>query len=224
MPARFDLHVHTDASPDSRLRLRDLPHRVESRGLRGVAVTDHNTVANLPKLAALRDRHPEYLWIPGLEVSAREGHALLYGVESAPPPRPALPALADWARDHNCVLVLAHPLRWIHGAGAAAAREMRADGLEALNGRTAATANARCELLAARRGVAVTGGSDAHEPATVGRAYTIFPDDPETVEDLLEMIRHRRTDAGGRSLSAAGRIALAARNGLLRAARGFRPV
>lgn len=224
MVARFDLHLHTDHSPDSRISLPELPLAMERHGLDGIAVTDHNTVAALPKLRALARQYPRFLWVPGIEVSAREGHVLLYGVQAAPPPRRNLPELADWARDQGALLVLAHPLRWIHGAGRKIAETGRVDGLEVRNGRTAETANARCELIAARRGVAATGGSDAHEIATVGRAYTIVPEAPQSVEELLEMIRRRRTDTGGSSLSVAGRIVLAGRNARRRAGRGFRAI
>jgi hypothetical protein len=98
------------------------------------------------------------------------------------------------------------------------------DALEALNGHTSEIANARAALLAARRKVGETGGSDAHATRHVGRAFTEFPEDHHSVDDLLDEIRRGRTHAKGRSLGAAGRIGMGLRNGVLRMSRGFRSI
>jgi hypothetical protein len=120
--------------------------------------------------------------------------------------------------------VLAHPFRWVHGAGEYVARSAQVDGLEVRNGRTAELGNRHAELVAAQRHLAAVGGSDAHEALTLGRAFTEFPEEPDTLEELLEMMRRARCQGGGRSITALGRVSLAVRNGWLRASRGFRPV
>ena len=221
---RIDLHVHSRHSPDSRLDLTHAAEQLGVAGLHGFALTDHNTVAGHAALPALRHRFPRAWIVPGVEVSCREGHLLLLGVDAAPPrDRPVAETVA-WAEERSGVAVLAHPYRWIHGAGDRVARESPVVGLEARNGRTAETANVRAELVAARRNLAAIGGSDAHEAATLGRAYTELFDEPGSVEDILESLRRLRAAPGGRSLSIAGRLSLAVRNGWLRASRGFRPV
>jgi predicted metal-dependent phosphoesterase TrpH len=221
---RLDLHVHSRYSPDATLPLEAAAHRLGIAGLHGFALTDHNTVRGHVELRGLRERYPHAWLLPGVEVSAREGHLLIYGVSEAPPRgRPAAETI-DWANDRAGVVVLAHPFRWIHGVGGRLAAQLPAAALEVRNGRTAESANTRAELVAAQRSLGTTGGSDAHEVATIGRAYTELHDEPASLEDLLEALRRHRTSIGGRSLAAPGRLWLAARNGLRRAARGFRAV
>ena len=221
---RLDLHVHSHWSPDSRLSLDAAVDRLGFAGLSGFALTDHNSVAGHRELAALAERYPMYRFVPGVEVSTREGHLLVYGVQELPPIRAPLTETLEWVRAHGGVAALAHPFRWAHGVGGALAQTARVDGIEVVNGHNAAVPNARAELVAARRSVTALGGSDAHDPRGIGRAYTEFPSEVRTVEDILAALRSGHTNAGGRSLGFGERLRLSLRTGLLRAARGFRPI
>jgi predicted metal-dependent phosphoesterase TrpH len=221
---RLDLHVHTTFSPDSRLPLTKVGEALGGAGLHGFALTDHNTVEGHRMIPRLREQYPGVPIIPGVEVTAQEGHVLVYGVTECPPRDRPVAELAEWASGRNAVVVLAHPFRWVHGVGRRVATVARVDGIEVQNGRNSEYANRRAELLAAQRGIAMTGGSDAHELATLGRSFTEFEDAPETVEECLELLRRGKCSAGGRSLSLRGRLLLSVQNAGRRVARGFRPV
>ena len=221
---RIDLHVHSRHSPDGRSSLEALVDQLGFAGLNGFALTDHNTIAGHRRLAELARENPMYQLIPGVEVSTREGHLLVYGVDVLPPIHRPVAETIDWVRDRGGISVLAHPFRWAHGVGRRVAERVHADGIETLNGHNVEIANARAELIAARRHQAATGGSDAHERAELGRAYTEFPVDARSVDDLLGQLKARHTRGGGVSLSLGQRVRLGIRTGLLRAARGFRPI
>jgi predicted metal-dependent phosphoesterase TrpH len=216
--------VHSQWSPDSRLSLEAAVDRLGFAGLSGFALTDHNTIAGHRSLRELAERYPMYSFVPGVEISTVEGHLLVYGVNELPPVHAPLEETLDWVRSRGAVSVLAHPFRRAHGVGRAVAENARVDGLEALNGHNGSVANARAELLAARRGIAATGGGDAHDAAGLGRGFTEFPSEVRTVEEVLGAIRSARTTPGGRSLAFVERLRLAVRTGALRAARGFRPI
>ncbi len=221
---RLDLHVHSSRSPDSRLSLEAIVAQLPYAGLKGFALTDHNTVSGLRELGALRDRQPNLLLIPGVEVSTREGHLLAYGVSECPPPhRPVLETL-DWVRDHGGEPVLAHPFRLNHGVGRRVASEAPVHTIEVRNGHNSELQNLKAELLAARRSLGATGGSDVHELRDLGRAFTEFPDEVRSVDDVLERLRRGVSSAGGNSLPFAGRLRLSLRTGLLRLGRGLRPI
>lgn len=222
--ARLDLHVHSRYSVDSRLSIEQAAERAAYEGLRGFALTDHNTVGGLHALARLRSVYRDSIFLPGVEVSTREGHLLVYGSEELPPVGRPLAEVLDWVRARGVVAVIAHPFRWIHGVGGRLSEVAGTAGVESRNGRNSELANVRAELLAARRHLGSTGGSDAHEPSNVGRAYTEFPEPVESVDDLLDLLQRGRTVGRGNSLTLPGRLRLLLRNGVLRAQRGFRPV
>lgn len=221
---RLDLHVHSRYSVDSRLSFDQILERITYEGLQGFALTDHDTVAGLAELAQLRSSYPGYWFLPGVEVSTTEGHLLAYGVDEAPPAHRPLAETLDRVAALGGVAVLAHPFRRLHGVGRRVASEAKVQGLEGRNGKNSELSNTRAELLAARRSLACTGGSDAHEPGPVGRDFTEFTADVTSLDDILEQLRKGQTSAAGASLSLAGRVRSTIRDGLLRTVRGFRPV
>ncbi len=221
---RIDLHVHSHHSPDSRLSLDEIARQASLAGLRGFALTDHNSVAGHREIPALRSAYPTLLILPGVEVSTHAGHLLVYGVSEAPPSHRSLPETLEWAREHGGESVLAHPFRLGHGVGRRLAESAEVTGIEVRNGHSSEVANYRAEIVSARRNLAATGGSDVHELADLGRAFTAFPDDAASPDDLLDAIRHHRVAPGGRSLRWAGRFRLGLRTGALLVARGFRPI
>lgn len=221
---RLDLHVHSDRSPDSRLSLDAIVRQLPGAGLRGFALTDHNTLDGHAELASLATRHPDLLLLPGVEVSTLEGHLLAFGVGQLPRPhRPVLETIAG-VHAQGGVCVLAHPFRWFHGVGRSVAETAPVPALESLNGHTARRTNAKAEHLALRRRLATTGGSDAHELSDLGRAYTEFADAPSTVPELLEALKGGRTRARGRSLEGVARIRVSLGNAGRFFRRGLRPI
>lgn len=221
---RFDLHVHSAYSPDSRVGLDAIAGRVPYVGLKGFAITDHNTVAGHREIPDLRDRYPGLLVVPGVEVSTREGHLLAFGVADCPPPHRAVAETIEWVRAHGGEAVPAHPFRLSHGIGRRVASSLPLSAIEVRNGHNSELQNLRAELLAAKRSLGGTGGSDGHELRDLGRAYTEFPEEVRTVDDLLEKLRRGRTAAGGHSLPLAGRLRLGVRTGILRLGRGLRSI
>jgi predicted metal-dependent phosphoesterase TrpH len=221
---RLDLHVHSVRSPDSSLTLSSIVDALGLNGLQGFALTDHNSIDGHAALREIAARYPQYRFVPGVEVSTREGHLLVYGGSELPPiHRPLLETL-DWARSRGLVTSLAHPLRWTHGAGRRLAGTAPVQAIECVNGHNREVPNARAALIASRRGLGETGGSDAHALAHLGRAYTDFRDDQMDVPELLQEIVRGHTRAGGRSLTAVEGLGWAVGAGLRRVRRGFRSV
>jgi len=221
---RLDLHVHSSRSPDSRLALATIAAQLPYAGLKGFAITDHNTTEGLREIPALRERYPGALIVPGVEVSTREGHLLAYGIDACPPVHRPLVETIDWVRDHGGEPVLAHPFRFSHGVGRRVATSAPVHALEVRNGHNSELQNLKAELLAAQRSLGGTGGSDVHEIRDLGRAYTEFPDGVAGVDDVLERLRRGITTAGGHSLPLPGRLRWSVRTGLLRLGRGLRPI
>jgi len=222
--ARFDLHVHSRHSPDSAEPVEAILARASAIGLRGLALTDHNTVDGHAELAALGPRWPGLLLVPGIEVSTREGHLLLYGIDSAPPRDLPLDAALQWAQARGAVAVLAHPFRFFHGVGGPAATAANVPAIETCNGHTGPRSNRRAEAVRAARRLGGTGGSDAHAALDLGRCTSQFARPIDTVADLLVELRAGRVAAQGRGPSVAERIQLALGTFGRRAGRGFRPV
>lgn len=204
-PARYDLQVHTDASPCSLAAPEIVVETAVSAGFDGIAITDHDTTEGVE---AARAAAPEgFDVIPGVEVTTTEGHLLALGLESPPlPGESSAPGadpltVVDVIHERGGVAVLAHPfdrLREHFETGPAADAPLHqlaevVDAVEAVNSRCLREAyNDRAREFAARLDLPTTGGSDAHFPMEVGRAYTVCEGDP------IRAIQEGRTGSGGR--------------------------
>lgn len=198
---RYDLQVHTDASACSRAHPKAVVEAAVAADLDGIAVTNHDT---LDGYAEVRAAAPDDLTvIPGVEVTTDEGHLLALGVREAPPPGDPL-SVVERVHDRSGVAVLSHPFDRLRDSYAGDLADLAAavDGVEGCNSRCVLpTDNRRAGAFADEHGLAVTGGSDAHFPMEVGRAYT-------TCEGpVLEAIRAGETSTAGRGGYLSGHVA-----------------
>jgi predicted metal-dependent phosphoesterase TrpH len=223
-PVRLDLHVHSRFSPDSSLSIEAIATSLTARGLNGFALTDHNSVAGHVELAQWQEKLPEFLLVPGVEVSTVEGHLLAYGVAEVPPPHRSVAETIAWVQSHGGVPVLSHPFRFSHGVGRAIAERASVAAIEAVNAHNSPRANRRAAELAARRRLGTTGGSDVHELTDLGRAFTEFAEGTITIEAVLGALRSGAVKAGGESLPFSGRARTEWRTVVLRLRRGLRPI
>lgn len=173
---RIELHCHTDHSIDSLMRPARLLQTARRRGLRLLAITDHNSIAGALEAAAL---NPE-LVIIGEEIQTTEGELLGYYLREQIPaglePAEAIARL----RDQGAFISVSHPCdRYRNGAWKPDALERilpQVDALEAFNARTITAAdNQAAEEIATRAGLLATAGSDAHAYVEVGRSGMLTP-------------------------------------------------
>jgi len=75
---RFDLHIHSNYSPDSRLDVDDILRRAVKKGLDGIAICDHDTITG-SFLARRRAKELDLplLVLPAVEVSTNMGHLIV---------------------------------------------------------------------------------------------------------------------------------------------------
>src|SRR5579871_6460700 len=71
--AHFDLHLHTEYSPDCDTRLAAIEAHCLHRGLTGIAVTDHDSLEGALRL---RDQVRTLRVIIGEEVTTRDGDVI----------------------------------------------------------------------------------------------------------------------------------------------------
>jgi predicted metal-dependent phosphoesterase TrpH len=196
---KLDLHLHTSRhSPDSRMHPETMLRRAHEVGLDGVVITEHDFLWTEPELHFLRGLAGGLVVLAGIEVTAREGHFLVYGVTD-PFLLPRGIGVADLCREvhrQGGVVVAAHPYRWGQPFDAILQREKpELDGLELMSRNMDGDCRRRAAEVHARLGVAGLGNSDAHDEETLGFCYTEFPDSARTMAGLVAAIRERRTSA-----------------------------
>lgn len=81
---KIDLHCHTNAS-DGKYPVEEVIKKAYDNGVRVLAITDHDTVAALPRAVEEAKKYPDLTLIPGIEMSSHypgnEVHMLGYFVD-----------------------------------------------------------------------------------------------------------------------------------------------
>lgn len=194
---KFDLHLHTSRhSPDSVMDPFAMLRRASELGLDGLVITEHDWLWTERELDELRAVAPELTVLAGIEVSAREGHFLVYGVKNpfaAPRDIPVAELCREVHRQGGAV-VAAHPFRFGQDFDQILAREKpKLDGLELMSANMDPPLRRRAAEVFARLNVAGLGNSDAHHEMTLGACYTEFAGIIRDSRDLVEAIQQRRT-------------------------------
>jgi predicted metal-dependent phosphoesterase TrpH len=199
--SRYDLQVHTDASPCSSTPPEEVVEAALEAELDGIAITDHDTMQNVSVVAEHAPSRLEV--IPAVEVTTTQGHLLALGVEEPPSPdTDPLTAIVDTHRQGG-VAVLSHPFdslrqRYTNDLDAIADA---VDGVEVINSRCVRERfNREASEFAERYEVAKTGGSDAHFPHEIGRAVT------NCQGPVLDAIREGATVPDGRGRYLSGHV------------------
>lgn len=166
-----DLHIHTTYSSDSTITPKTLVEQLVAHNfVKVAAVTDHDTTEGLSVTRQLASVYPDILIIPGVEISTPQGDLLVLGTEETPPQPWTAEGVVDFARDRDCVSVVAHPYRE-YGMGDLA-RNYKVDAIEVLNGVSSPAANKLAQDLAKLMGLPGLAGSDAHQPSELYTVYT----------------------------------------------------
>ena len=166
-----DLHIHTTYSSDSAIHPKTLIEKLISHDfVKVAAVTDHDTIKGCSVTQQLASAFPDILIIPGVEISTAPGDILVLGAEEMPPQPWTVEGVIDFAKDRDCVSVVAHPYRE-YGMGDLA-RNYKFDAIEVFNGCSTPSVNQLAQNLAKLTGLPGVAGSDAHQPAELCTAYT----------------------------------------------------
>jgi len=167
---RIDLHVHTFFSGDASISPKMLVEQLHANpSVKGVAVTDHDTIRGYLEVKKLARAYEELLIVPGIEVSVVEGHLNVLGVEEEPHYPITAEELVDFAKERDGVIVVPHPYR-MRGLGDSA-KKLSVDAVEILNPSSTYKENKLAEELARELRLPGVAGSDAH---VLGQALTVY--------------------------------------------------
>jgi predicted metal-dependent phosphoesterase TrpH len=190
---KFDHHVHTSRySPDSDITPHQLIASARAAGLDGVVITEHDHQWEPAELAELARDADGLTVLSGAEISAMEGHFLVYGLPdlSGVPVGVSLADLLAEAKRHGAAVVAAHPFRWgqdfdtilaAHGDGFA--------GVELVSNNVTRETRTETERVLKTRRLPATGSSDGHQPEVVGCYFTEFPEPIRTIADFVAALK-----------------------------------
>ncbi|MGC8817334.1 MAG: CehA/McbA family metallohydrolase [Candidatus Hadarchaeum sp.] len=192
---RLDLHVHTKYSYDCRCPVERAVEIAKTKGLNGIAITDHDSISG--HRAAKKMSKNGFVVLPGVEISSAQGHIVGLGIEESIPK--GLPAAdtVELIREQGGIAIAAHP--FAPGRRPELVYKAKFDAIEGLNSRAILLSNPLAQRFAQKNGLAMVAGSDAHRCDDVGMAYTIVDCEPNP-DSILEKIKEGGTSIAGRTI------------------------
>jgi predicted metal-dependent phosphoesterase TrpH len=192
---RADLHVHTDASFDSRSRPELVIAQCRRLGLDVVVLTDHETVSTAARLQS-RAKNPRV--VIGEEIMTTDGELIGLFLNAAVTGKPTPKAAALAIKEQGGLVYLEHPYDDRRRHMSERAIEEIADQIdivEVFNGRSEPKANRRAEDLCSILGAAPGAGSDAHTIGEIGNVF-VEMEDYASPTDFLDSLRRGRIVTG----------------------------
>ena len=186
----FDLHVHTTISPCSQLTLDEIISHAEAKGLDGICITDHDTMA-VSRLLQEGSRNEGPCIIFGMEYATREGDFLLFGPFEDIRPHMTGPELLHHVANEGGVAVAAHPCRTGRPVSEALMHGGLCPIMETTNGRNRGWENRAATQLGDKYGATHIGGSDAHTLAELGKIKTKFHQQIHCRADFIQALKNK---------------------------------
>ena len=216
-----DPHFHTHYS-DGFNSVKAIVKRARELGI-GIAVTDHNDIRGAVEL----HRHKNILSIPGIEITSCEGtHILVYfydikslktfyqtdikpnmGHDIMSSTKLEMEAIIERARQFESIIVFPHPysatFTGIHNSYFSEERLEQlfriVDGVEVINAENLNKWNLRSALLGFNLDIGLTGGSDGHRLAQMGRAVC-YAACRRNRRAFLNAIKNKQTKVVGKEI------------------------
>lgn len=165
----LDLHVHSIYSRDSILQPERIIKLSKKRGLSGIAITDHNTMAGVIKMKSLAG--DDFTIIPGSEISTDKGDVIGLFLNENIRSRRFIDVIDD-IKDQGGISVLPHPYKNKLADPADLIRNV--DMVEVMNARISTKLNEKANILSKKFGKSIVAGSDAHTSFEIGRVRLIL--------------------------------------------------
>ncbi|HKZ93979.1 MAG TPA: PHP-associated domain-containing protein [Candidatus Bathyarchaeia archaeon] len=190
-----DVHLHTRFSFDASITPKYVADSLNANPVvKGVAITDHNTLEGYLHVRRFAAAYPDVVIVPGVEVGTTLGDVIVLGVTEKPAYWASLESVIDFAKARNGVLIVPHPFR---GGGIRDAAKRIPSGLgaiEVLNPDSTEEETRMADMLAKATNLPGVGGSDAHHVSQMWKAYTEIDADPN-VDSILKAIKNNKVKA-----------------------------
>ncbi|MBN1381670.1 MAG: PHP domain-containing protein [Deltaproteobacteria bacterium] len=184
----FDIHVHTNYSSCSELSLDEIKHTARMKGLDGVCITDHNTMAARNDLEEGLQQDGLCILI-GMEYDTPQGDFLIFGPFDDLKTGLDAGRLLQTVEERGGVAVAAHPYRENRLLDKTVVEQGLCRIVESVNGRNNKEENHRVKHLVEPYDLIPCGGSDAHRLNELGNTATRFLTPIRNRQDLIEALR-----------------------------------
>jgi predicted metal-dependent phosphoesterase TrpH len=202
-----DLHIHSAYSRDGESSIQTILATAQAVGLHVIAITDHDEICGALEAVRLARMHAQdlhnLLVIPGIEVSTKQGHLTVLGVDELIEKGLSARATIKHAHEMGGFVIAPHPFhRYRHGVGLRDRQVLlEVDAIEVFNSRyimgTVGSDNKRAHRFADKYSIPKVAGSDAHNARYIGYGTTLVEAE-WNISSVLAAIQSGKTMISGK--------------------------
>lgn len=191
MKLRFDLHIHSKYSHDSRMSPKRIIREAKKKGLDGIAITDHEEFMGAIETEKISK---EFIVIKGEEIKTDLGDIIGLFLTNIVKPGDSNVVIREIKRQGG-VVVIPHPLMY-HILNDDLMNKI--DALEVFNSRVGTSANDMAKKLALKKKKIGLAGSDAHTFFEIGQGVTVIDTKSKSLKDIKEAILMNKIEIVGK--------------------------
>ena len=197
---KLDLHIHSEYSEDGEGSPKEIIKILQNKGLNGMAITDHNTLKG--SLKALKEAPKDFVIIPGVEISTKNGHILGLNLKEEVPRDLSVEETVEKIIDNGGIPIVPHLLRSMSGIKEEKLSIIKdkIPAIEVFNACSVPQSNLKVAKIAKKYGLGGTGGSDSHVPEYVGYSYTVVDTTNLSIDAIIDEINKKKTWGSGSTL------------------------
>lgn len=190
---RLDLHIHSKYSDDGMGSPKEIIKSIQKKGLDGAAITDHNTVGG--SLKALKIAPKDFIVIPGLEISTKQGHLLGLNLKEDIPKGNSIEATVENIIEAGGIPVVPHLFRNMSGIKKENLKKIanKIPAIEVFNSCSLPKTNLKIAKCAKKYNLGGTGGSDSHDLNYAGFGYTTIDTTDRSTDEIISEIIKKKT-------------------------------
>jgi predicted metal-dependent phosphoesterase TrpH len=197
---KLDLHIHSEYSEDAFGSVKEIKNILQKKGLNGMAITDHNSLKGGIKASSLSSK--DFIIIPGVEISTKEGHMIGLNVSKEIPKGLTIQETVEKIIDNDGIPIVPHLFRNMSGIKENKLQSIinKINSIEVYNGCSHPKTNLKISKVAEKYNLGGTGGSDSHDPKYAGYAYTIIDTTDLSIDSIFSEINKKKTWGEGKTL------------------------
>lgn len=185
----FDIHIHSNISPCSSLKLDDIINKAKKTGLDGICITDHESMEAKTLICEGMQKNGLYVII-GMEYSTPDGDFLIFGINNNIPLNLTAEKLLIWVKKSKGAAIAAHPFRKVRHVKEYIIKSKLCNIVESINGRNTSIENSKINIWRKKYNFTECGGSDAHTLQEIGKVKTRFFTDIRSSEDFVHALNN----------------------------------
>lgn len=197
---KLDLHIHSQYSEDGTGTHLEISKILKKKGLNGMAITDHNTVEG--GLSALEVASKDFVVIPGIEISTRDGHIIALNVKEIIPRSLSVEETIEKIIEIGGLPIVPHLYRTLSGIKEKKLKKIikKVPAIEVFNSCSVLKTNLKTMKIAKKYNLGGIGGSDSHIPSYAGEGYTLVDTNNLDIDSIISLIEKKKTWGDGKTL------------------------